>query len=222
MVRWCLWCLASFPFPMKIFFASITCGTRTEHSAAPCFTALPALAVIHCPRNPRGLQVLREQFEQTGVCIYLFCSSCWFWQIFTVNRHAWSLSMKKTARQMTAWKLCTSKGYFISVWQNSFLSIPSVSAGTTKLVNNVELCSWSLCCSLSGRQSWRPHWALSATADVPLPEQEGVFFQSQHSALAPALKGANNSTSFLNFNLKCLEYPVHKTLEASCMLSSHL
>lgn len=226
MVRWCLWCLVLFPFPMKICFACIACGTWTEHSAAPCFTVLPALAVIHCPRNPRDLQVLREKLEQTGVGIYFFCSSCWFWHISTencsVNRHAWSLSMKKTALQMTAWKLCTSKGYSINVWQNSFLSIPSVPAGTTKLVNNAEFCPWSLCCSCFGRQSWRPHWALSATADVLLLEQEGGFFQSQYSALAPALKQANNSTYLLNFKLKCLEYPLHKTLEASCTLSSHL
>lgn len=155
-------------------------GLNSVSTAAPCSTVLPALAVIHCPRNPRDLQVTREKFEQTGVCIKLFCSSCWFWQILTkncsVNRHAWSFSMKKTALQMTAWKFCTSKSYFINLWQNSFLSIPTVPAGTTKLGNNVELCSWSLCCSLFGRQSWQPHWALSATADVLLLEQEGVFF----------------------------------------------
>lgn len=157
-------------------FAFIACGTWTEHSAAQCFTVLHALAVTHCPRNPRDLQVIRGKFEWTGVCIYFSYCSQWFWQILTkncsVNRHAWSLSMKKTALQLTAWKLCTSKGYFINVWQNSFLSIPSVSARTTKLVNNAELCSWSLCCSLSGRQSWRPHWALLATADVLLSRRE--------------------------------------------------
>lgn len=53
-----------------------------------------------------------------------------------------------------------------------------------------------------------------------LLEQEGGFFQSQYSAVAPALKQANNSTYLLNFKLKCLEYPLHKTLEASCMLFS--
>lgn len=63
--------LFHFPSLWKCFLLllHVAHGLNSVSTAAPCSTVLPALAVIHCPRNPRDLQVTREKFEQTGVCI---------------------------------------------------------------------------------------------------------------------------------------------------------
>lgn len=68
MVRWCLWCFIF--LPQENVFSCGACGTWSEHSAAPCFTFLPALALIHCPRNPRDLQLIRGKVW-TNRCMYI-------------------------------------------------------------------------------------------------------------------------------------------------------
>lgn len=166
-----------FPSPGKCFFLALHMahGLKTVSTAAPCFTLLHALKVLHCPRNPRDLQIIREKFEWTGVHILdlqfmlilaRFDQKFLCQQAYLVTfREANSItkdSMKTLHFKVLFYK-CVAESFPIHPYFPCSNNRASEQHGAVLLV--------SVIC-LSGRQR---AGGLAALCYVLLPEHKGVF-----------------------------------------------